>query len=128
VVNAVFQDLGHPREVCGRQNIARVVDTAEGLTFGASSITLQNAVSKLFEILAVPASDSSCESPGRIPRLAEIIEWLQAIDEISATPWMHKRRNFTICAGANSKIMASILQHRSGHGGSGNEEEEESLV
>jgi hypothetical protein len=104
------------------------VDTAEGLTFGASSITPQSAVSKLFEILAVPASDSAYESPERIPGLTEIIEWLQGSDETSATPWTHKRRNFTIRAGANSKITTSILQHRSGHGGSANGKEKESLL
>jgi hypothetical protein len=104
VVNTLFQELGHPRDIYGRQNIAGVVNTAEGLVFGDSEITQRNAVPRILEMIAIPHVPKSRQSPEAIT---------------AATPHMEEGWNVVIRGTSNSKIIARFLQGRETeiHGG-----------
>jgi hypothetical protein len=112
IVNRVYHELGHPVEICGRANVAGIVNATGDKPETAPTFTSQQAYEQImtaFEISQFP--DRQLDEMA-ILQIEEVFDWLQVLNSPTMTAQIETGRYFVIRATANSKIMASLLQRR----------------
>jgi hypothetical protein len=110
VVQRVQDSLGHPRDVCGRINVAGVVGRHEhGIDIicekGPEHV-FQGIIHSLDTIGAIDRSEKD-----KLQCICEAYDWIVDLHHESMTPHVQKGEHFTIRKASNSKIVASFLQN-----------------
>jgi hypothetical protein len=112
IVNEIFHELGHPRDVCGRENQSEVVNRTSGRTIPNLWFTAAEAAKQIWSTLPLGASPHTYVSSEDAEKMDKVIAWLEKIERVTSTKQIIRHGHFTIWATANSKIMASLLQGR----------------
>jgi hypothetical protein len=106
IVDRVFEDLRHPRNIWGRENTAGVVCKFSDDGFSG----IETNIDEIFQSMIALFDMSVRTSPGASSYTTLGIEWLVRFNAISVTNYIQDGQDFMIRGTANSKIMASILQ------------------
>jgi hypothetical protein len=112
IVNEIYQELGHPRDICGRENAAGIVSTEGQVELPLLPCDMDDALEQIFRTLLMPQSSDPTLTSQELDAMTPVMTWLESVQELSSTPYLERRAHFTIRGTANSKIMASILQRR----------------
>jgi hypothetical protein len=114
VVQRVMNEMGHPRNICGRANTGGIVARNRG---GVDCLPEQPPVDIFEGILYSLETPALIDEPGNAAKLSQLIDafdWIVDLHNETNTPWVRHGERFLIRAGSNSKILASFLQRRTG--------------
>jgi hypothetical protein len=105
VVDEAFEELRHPRNICGRKNVGGVVSKISDV--GASNIpcnpnVIFAAIQDLVQISLTETPETVNAAPGML--------WLRAFHQGSVTDAIEKDRNIVIRGTSSSHIMAGLLK------------------
>jgi hypothetical protein len=110
IINEIFHELGHPRDICGRDNEDGAVSRTSGKTIPDPKFTVAEAVKQIWATLPLGASPHMYVSSEDVEKMDKVMARLEKIERVTSTKQIIHDDHFTIRTTANSKIMASLLQ------------------
>jgi hypothetical protein len=107
VVDEVFEDLGHPRDICGRKNVGGVV-----CKFDPECPDLQVDPEPTYKNIINLVNDLLHGSTGNIKN-APGMKWLREFNEASMTDAIRREGTVLLRITSSNDIMSNILQRMS---------------
>jgi hypothetical protein len=105
VVDEVFQQLDVRRDICGRENTAGIVSTADD----KNCHEIDFDVDEIFNAITVLVNSSITHAPDRDPVAQLGLDWLSEMNRITMTSHVAKGSRVVVRGASASKIMAHNL-------------------
>jgi hypothetical protein len=111
IIAEIFHELDHPRDICGRENQGGVVSRDQGRELEDPTFTVEDAAEQILDTVRLYKSGRGGFTDQALAKMEKVMLWIESLERITSTKFMEQGGHFTIRATANSKIMASLLQH-----------------